>query len=123
MLWSRNLVAKSEAKDSGTRESYWWIPVLLRARPNILLIVLRSDVPQTSDFCGFLHFKRAIMEMKLIYFIRICFSASTRSERIVFSRYRVSKYEFFAVSSTSHFKLLLSWLSSKFVLPRAFESV
>ena len=42
----------------------------------------------------------------------------------VFSRYSMSKCDFFAVNSTSLRKLLLSWLLSKFgFLPCEYDSV
>ena len=59
------------------------------------------------------HRERARMDIKSIYFIKSV-SLHLPDMDTIFYFCSVGKYEFFAVNSTTHFKLLLSWLSSKF---------
>ena len=107
IIWRRNLVAKSEAKDGGNWRSYWRTLQSSYLRGQIFFLLFWPGVMSREPwiFLVFLivkDFKRERMEIKLIYFVRICFSVSTRYIKPLYCC--VSKYEFFAVNSAPAFQ-------------------
>ena len=104
------MVAKKEAKDGEN-----WTAIVRQFQfPNsrgqvISLLVAGCDGPKTPQFSRFSSFWGHKNGKKLIHFIRISFVCIYPIWVPHFPVVNVSRYAFFAVHSTTHFKLLVSF--------------